>query len=270
MTIQWSLVLFTAVAGAGAWLFACIGISEFKGMGKSTAWVGSLVALILVIIGGFASLSHLSHPERVFGALGHPTSGIFTEALLLGLVAVCVIVYMILLKREVSQSVRKAVAVIGIVLAVVFTFACGSSYMMASRGTWNSIALPLGYLGTAAASGCALYLLLCAIKKEDGETVKLAACETMVGGAAALVLALVFGFVSGAAMGSAAAVFWVAVVVCGGAAPVLSGWLVRSKSDAALTYAVIACASGIIGSVAFRAIMWMVGTAVMNCFGVSL
>lgn len=269
MAIQWSLVLFTAIAGAGAWLFACVGVSEFKAFGAKVAWPASIVALVLLVFGGFASLSHLSHPERVFGALGHPTSGIFTEALLVGLTALCVIVYMVLLKRKTDEKARKVLAVAGIVLAVVFTFACGSSYMMASRATWNNVALPLGYLGAAAASGCSLYLLMCAIVKDD-DAIGFAGLAAAGAGAAATVLSLVYGCVSNAAFGSDAPVFWVAVVVCGGLVPAVCGWLARKGGDKTLAYAAIACAGGLAGSIAFRAVMWMVGTAVMNCFGITL
>ena len=34
MEIQWSLVLFTALSGAGAWLVACAGFDTFKGLAK--------------------------------------------------------------------------------------------------------------------------------------------------------------------------------------------------------------------------------------------
>ena len=40
-------------------------------------------------------------------------------------------------------------------------FASGYSYMMEARTTWNTITLPLGYLGFGAASGLSLYLLRC-------------------------------------------------------------------------------------------------------------
>ena len=80
---------------------------------------------------------------------------------------------------------------------------------------------------------------------------------------------LAFGFASGAATGDAAAIFWVALV-CGGLAPLVCGWLARSKPASAVTMATVAFAGGIIGSIAFRAVMWMVGTAVANYFGIVL
>ena len=114
-----------------------------------------------------------------------------------------------------------------------------------------------------------LYLLLAACKKESVEAVKLAGWETVIGGVLALVSGLAFGFASGAATGDAAAIFWVALV-CGGLAPLVCGWLARSKPASAVTMATVAFAGGIIGSIAFRAVMWMVGTAVANYFGIVL
>ena len=108
----------------------------------------------------------------MMAVLAHPTAGIFLEALLLGLLAVCIAVYALLVKREASSGARKALAATGIVLAVAFAFACGVSYMMTSRPVWNTVALPLAYLGTALATGAALYLVLCAALKVDEGDVK--------------------------------------------------------------------------------------------------
>lgn len=269
MEIQWSLVLFTALASCGTWLFTGVALDEIRSLTKQTNWLAALLALVLAVAGGIASVTHLSHPSRIMGVLAHPTPGIFLEALLIGLFVVCVIVYLVLLKREANAGARKAVAITAAIIGIIFSFASGYSYMMDARTTWNTITLPLGYLGFGAASGFALYMMLCAIKKESSEAIKLAGLETTLGGILTLIFGLFFGFVSGAATGSAAAIFWVAIV-CGGAAPALCGLLGRTKADNALTMAGIACAGGIIGSIAFRAVMWMVGTAVANYFGIAL
>lgn len=269
MDIQWSLVLFTAIASCGAWVSVGVAVDEVRGGTKNTNFPASIVALVLAVVGGIASVTHLSHPDRIMAVLGHPTPGIFLEALLIGLFILCVAVYLVLLKRQAGAGARKAVAVLAAVIGVVFSFASGYSYMMEARATWNTIALPLGYMGFGASSGLALYLLLAAVKKESDAAVKLAGAETVVGGVLALVCGLAFGFISGAATGDAAAVFWVAVV-CGGVVPVVCGWLGRGKPASALTLAGIAFAGGIVGSIAFRAVMWMVGTALANYFGIAL
>ena len=269
MEIQWSLVLFTAIASCGAWVSVGVAVDEMRGLTKNTNFLASVVAVVLAIVGGCVSVTHLSHPDRIMAVLGHPTPGIFLEALLIGLFIVAVAVYLILLKRGAGAGARKAMAVIAAVIGIVFSFASGYSYMMEARATWNTIALPLGYLGFGAASGLGLYLLLAAVKKESAEAVKLAGLETAIGGVLALASGLAFGFASGAVAGDSAAIFWVSVV-CGGAAPIVCGWLARSKPASAVALAGVAFAGGIIGSIAFRAVMWMVGTAVANYFGIAL
>ena len=263
MDIQWSLVLFTAIASCGTWVSVGVAVDELRGLTQRTNLTASALALVLAVVGGIASVTHLSHPDRIMAVLSHPTPGIFLEALLIGLFIAAVAVYVILLKRDASAGARKAVAVLAAVIGIVFSFASGYSYMMEARATWNTIALPLGYMGLS------LYLLLAACKKESVEAVKLAGWETVIGGVLALVSGLAFGFASGAATGDAAAIFWVALV-CGGLAPLVCGWLARSKPASAVTMATVAFAGGIIGSIAFRAVMWMVGTAVANYFGIVL
>ena len=269
MDIQWSLVLFTAIASCGTWVSVGVAVDELRGLTQRTNLVASVLALVLAVVGGIASVTHLSHPDRIMAVLSHPTAGIFLEALLIGLFIAAVAVYVILLKRDASAGARKAVAVLAAVIGIVFSFASGYSYMMEARTTWNTIALPLGYMGFGAASGLSLYLLLAACKKESVEAVKLAGWETVIGGVLALVSGLAFGFASGAATGDAAAIFWVALV-CGGLAPLVCGWLARSKPASAVTMATVSFAGGISGSIAFRAVMWMVGTAVANYFGIVL
>ena len=262
MTIQWSLVLFTVLSGCGAGLFACTALDEFRGGAASKVRLPACaVAVALLVVGGI---------DRIMAVLSHPTAGIFLEALLLGLLAVCIAVYALLVKREASSGARKALAATGIVLAVAFAFACGVSYMMTSRPVWNTVALPLAYLGTALATGAALYLVMCAALKVDEGDVKKAGVYAAAGGALSLVLTVAFGLVSGTAFGDQAALFWVAVVLCGSAAPAVCGVLVARKSGGALSLGVVALAGALVGSVAVRAVMWLVGTAVANYFGFAL
>ena len=257
MTIQWSLVLFTVLSGCGAGLFACTALDEFRGGAASKVRLPACaVAVALLVVGGIASATHLSHVDRMMAVLAHPTAGIFLEALLLGLLAVCIAVYALLVKREASSGARKALAATGIVLAVAFAFACGVSYMMTSRPVWNTVALPLAYLGTALATGAALYLVLCAALKVDEGDVKKAGVYAAAGGALSLVLTVAFGLVSGTAFGDQA--------------PAVCGVLVARKSGGALSLGVVALAGALVGSVAVRAVMWLVGTAVANYFGFAL
>lgn len=84
MEIQWSLVLFTAVAGCGTWASVGVAVDELRGLTERTNRLASAVALVLAVVGGIASVTHLSHPDRIMAVLGHPTPGIFLEALQIG------------------------------------------------------------------------------------------------------------------------------------------------------------------------------------------
>ena len=142
--------------------------------------------------------------------------------------------------------------------------------MMSSRPVWNTVALPLAYLGTAMASGTALYLVLCAAFKVDDGDVGGAARYAAVGGAVALVLGLAYGVASGIAFGEQAALFWAAVVLCGSAAPTACGALAARTPGSALALGAVGLAGALVGSIALRAAMWLVGVAVANYFGFAL
>ena len=197
MEIQWSLVLFTALSGAGAWLVACAGLDAFKGLAKKTVVPAVVTGIVLIIVGGIASATHLSHVDRIMAVLAHPAPGIFLEAVLLGIDVVVAVAFLVLYRRGASEGVLKGLGVVAVAMAAIFSYACGSSYMMSSQLAWNTVALPLGYLGTALAAGTALWYLLCAARREEGAALSFAATETLVGAAAALVTSLAYGLLAG-------------------------------------------------------------------------
>ena len=259
MEIQWSLVLFTALTGMGGCMFACVAVDEFLGRAKAAAFPAALVSLIIAVVGGLASVTHLSHPDRIMGALSHPTSGIFTEALLVGCLCVCVVVYLVLLKREVGAGARKVVAVIGAVFGVLLSFMAGESYLMEARPNWCSQLLPLGYLLTAVPEGIAAYLVVVAAKAKDAD------------------VALLIGGVLGAA-GAAAYVLWagpadgvqwalLAVAVIGaGVVPAVCGALAGKNPGSLMAAAGGSVACAFVGAVSYRCIMWLITVPIANLF----
>ncbi|MEC4273722.1 DmsC/YnfH family molybdoenzyme membrane anchor subunit [Adlercreutzia sp. R25] len=270
MEIQWSLVLFTALSGAGAWLVACAGLDAFKGLAKKTVVPAVIVGIVLIVVGGIASATHLSHVDRIMAVLAHPAPGIFLEALLLGIDVVVAAVFLVLYKRNASEGVLKGLGIAAVAMAAIFSYACGSSYMMSSQLAWNTIALPLGYLGTALAAGTALWYLLCAVLKEEAAALSFAATETLVGAAVALVTSLAYGLMAGIVGGDSAILFWVGVVICGGVVPLACGVVGMKKTDGALSLAIVAVVGAFIGSVAYRVLMWTASIALMSLFGVSI
>lgn len=167
MNIQWSLVLFTALTGTAGWMFACIFFAQVKGYEQKSQFKASLVATILGIAGGIASVTHLSHPEHIMNVLGHPTEGVFLEAVLTGIMCLAGIVYLFLqYKKTESKSALTFWSCIAAVFGVALSFAAGHSYMMADIPAWNTLLLPIGYVATAIPCGAATYLLV-ADKEED-------------------------------------------------------------------------------------------------------
>lgn len=270
MEIQWSLVLFTALSGAGAWLVACAGLDAFRGLARKTVVPAVICGIALIIVGGIASATHLSHVDRIMAVLAHPAPGIFLEALLLGIDVVVAAVFLVLYKREASAGALKVLGVVAVAMAAIFSYSCGSSYMMSSQLAWNTVALPLGYLGGAMASGTALWYVLCAVRREDAQALSFAALETLVGSVAALVTALVYGAASGVMGGDASVLFWLGVVICGGVAPLACAVTGLKKTEGALPLAVVAAAGALIGSVAYRVLMWTASVALMSLFGVGI
>lgn len=264
MAIQWSLVLFTVLTGAGGWMLACVAIDEFAGKTRTVNKLAVVVAAVVACLGGVASVTHLSHPEHIMGALSHPTSGIFTEAALTGLMAVCAVVYFVLLVRGASAGARKVFAVLGAVFGVLLSFMAGESYMMSSQLAWNTPLLPLGYAGTAMPLGVALYLALAA-RDEQADT-SLYAKLLLVGGALAAVTAAAYGAASGAGADQAL-LLWGLAVVIGGVAPAALGAAAIKKPEQAFTVACAAAVCALVGATAYRCVMWLASVVVNNFFG---
>ncbi|WP_172623421.1 DmsC/YnfH family molybdoenzyme membrane anchor subunit [Arabiibacter massiliensis] len=265
MDIQWSLVLFTALTGLGGWLFFFVCLNVFTRKTDKGALVGAVASFALLAVGGLASVTHLSHPDRMLGALQHPTSGIFTEAVLVGLLAIVIAAFAVMVKRGIDGGALKAVAAIGMALGVLMSFMAGQSYLMSAIAAWNTELLPLGYLSTAAASGASAYLALIAVQKADDKALSFAGLTTLVAGAVSLVAVIAYGAASGAFAGEGTLL--VAAAVCGGALPAACGAFAWKKVDKALTWGAVALVVAIAGSVAFRCAMWVVGAGLYDFFG---
>lgn len=264
MTIQWSLVLFTALTGIGGWTFVCVAADEFLGRAKTAAFPAAVVAFALSAVGGLASVTHLSHPDRIMGALGHPTSGIFTEAVLVGCVCVFVAIYLVMLKRGASDGARKAVAVIGAVFGVLISFMAGESYLMSSRPNWDTQLLPLGYMLTAMPGGIACYLAVAAAKAKEAKLDQYAKA-LLVAGVLGVLGTVAFAVAAGQSDGSALG-FAAASAVLAGVVPAIVGALLPKKPQQAMTLAVAALACAAVGIVCYRCLMWVVSEPVSNLF----
>lgn len=265
METQWSLVLFTVLTGAAGWTLGCVAVDEFIRKTKNdTNFVAAIVAIVMAALGGIASVTHLSHPENMLAALNHPTSGIFTEALLVGLTALFALVYLVVLKRAAGDAARKIFAVLAALFGIVLAFAAGASYMMAAQLMWNTPLLPLAYGGTAMPLGVAVYLLIAQARGE--QELKTFQLLLMVGGAVAAITGLFYGMATGAAAHEPL-LLWGLVVIIGGVAPALCGWFASKQPASALVLYVVATVAAFIGCAALRCVMWATSTVVNNFFG---
>ncbi|RDB71798.1 dimethyl sulfoxide reductase anchor subunit family protein [Eggerthella sinensis] len=267
MDIQWSLVIFTVLTGLGGWLFFFVGLNVLLGKTDKGAFAGTVAALALAIVGGCASVTHLSHPDRMLGALQHPTSGIFTEAVLVGLLCITLVAFLVMLKRSIAGTPLKAVAIVGMTLGVLMSFMAGQSYLMDAIAAWNTELLPLGYLGTAAAAGAAAYLMLIAAQKADESAVSFFGLMTLVAGAVSLVTTVAYGAMAGVFAGSTALVYAGGAVLCGSVVPLVFGALAWKRPGNALVAGLVALAGALVGSCAFRCAMWLLGAGLYDFFG---
>ena len=255
MAIQWSLVLFTVLTGIAGWMFAGVAFDSLRGKNQPKAFFAGLIALIVMAVGGIASVTHLSHPDRMLAALSHPTSGIFVEAVLVGLAGVCMIVFIILAKRGASAGAQKVFAVLGAIFGIVLSFMAGSSYMMSSTSTWNTVLLPIGYLCTSIPGGLGAYLAV--VGAGDRDSARLLSIGTIVGGVLAAIASLAYVAVTGFPA-SAMAPLWAGCVLCGGVVPVVCGVMGMKTPERTATFGVVTLVGGLVGSACFRVIMWQV------------
>lgn len=262
MEIQWSLVLFTALTGTAGLSMLCVAVNEFKGIAAKAALPAAVTAFVVAAVGGCASITHLSHPDRVFGALGHPTSGIFVEMVLIMLTLLCVAAFIVALKKG-AAGARKGLAAGAAVFGILLAFFAGSSYMMPSHPGWDTILLPISYLATVLPAGFGLYALVCAVFKE--EPGKLTGTLLVAGGVVAAVGAVAF-VAAGGAIADAALLLVVGCVVCGGVLPAVGGWMLGKKPEQAMVAGILGCFGGLVGACCLRVIMWMTATPVEDFF----
>lgn len=279
---EWALVFFTTFVALGAGTFVAIGASEWRAGNTADTAIrlqGGILAIVALAVGGFASVLHLGHVDRIFGALEHPTSGIFTEAVMMGLTGLCVVAYLIAIRKNASGQVRKGIVIVGAVLALLLAFAVGNSYVIPARPAWDSLTLPLVYLGSAVVLGCFGYHVLDA-RKAGASTTGIMA--KVIPGALGLQAVLIVAYlthlatapypnatrsVSRVLMGDLALLFWGGIVLVGLVAPaMLVALKKKTEKIPPFVIAVIGLACVFVGALAFRLMMFSLGTSVWHFF----
>ena len=142
MEIQWPLLIFSVLLGVTSGSFVFLAVGELRGKFREVRFSGALIALICLAVGGCVSVLHMGHPERATHLLGNLGSGLSKELFVVAIMGVIALVYLVLAKKD-YPGVSKVFGVLGGIVGLVLPFVAGSSYLIAARPAWDSIALPL-------------------------------------------------------------------------------------------------------------------------------
>lgn len=211
-------------------MLACVAADHFIKRTTKSNSLAIVVGFCIVVLGGLASVLHLSHPENILEALNRPQSGIFTEAVLTGLTAAMCFIYWVVDKKSDNEIARKVFAIAAALFGVILSYSAGASYIMASQPTWNTILLPIGFVGVAIPLGVSIYLLIAYIKGESN--IKCYQQALAVGGVIALVTSLLYALTSGAFHG-AGIVCCVSAIVFSGVCCAVLGYLLSKNGKPA-------------------------------------
>lgn len=242
MAVQWPLLIFSVLLGASSGIMVFLGIGEVKGRFKAVRFPLALIALILLALGGIASVFHLGHADRAFYILGNLNSGLSRELFAVGFLGIVTLVYMVLARKD-YPGPSKVFGILGLIGGIVLPVVAGSSLMMPARPAWDSFTLPLMYLGTGLGMGFVLsaaYVYLKGSADERRFAFQLAGIGILCSIATSLfyivwIAMAPFGdptrSLARLAAGDLALSFWLCVVLVGMVAPAALYFLVRKDAE---------------------------------------
>lgn len=286
MEIQWPLLIFSVLLGVTSGSFVFLAVGELRGKFREVRFSGALIALICLAVGGCVSVLHMGHPERATHLLGNLGSGLSKELFVVAIMGIIALVYLVLAKKD-YPGVSKVFGVLGGIVRLVLPFVAGSSYLIAARLAWDSVALPLMFLGAGLALGMTLMAGLVLLRgkaaEEGGFALKLALAGVIIMAVTTVAYVVWIAIapyqaptrsVDRLISGDLAVMFWAGVVVIGIVVPVALAVLacVQATKGAGGTGSVApkqlamylfgACACTAVGAVVIRIIMYAVGTSV--------
>lgn len=274
MAIEWPLVLFSLLAGAGGCMFSYVGLSELLGTVKGQRFKLTVIALVITIVGGFCSVAHLAAPQNVMAAVWNlgSFSGISVELMLIGVACIVMVAYLVVLKRGANATALKVLGVLGIVAGLALGFFTGHGYVIEAQTAWNTEVLPLAYLGTSLAMGAFAYLTCAVALKADAADMERAGAAVCVGAlAGALASAAYIVAVGFDHAAEAGVVLWAGIVACGIVITAICGVMAALKKNVggALAVPVVGLVAAFIGGLALRCFMWIMGGGFLTLFAVA-
>lgn len=279
MEASWTLITFTLLTGLGMGVFAFVAISEWLGKAERIRLPGVAISLVALAVGGGVSFLHVGHPERVANVLGNLQSRISQELILIVVVTLLIMLYgLALLTGFLTVTGRKILAGIGLVGAILLAAWGGWMYYLPARPAWHTILWPLMYTASAAAMGIFSMYIWALVTKEDANLIRginQAAVITLALQVLLVVVYLVylaltrFPHESRSPLrllaGDLALTFWIGIVLLGLLVPlILTTWhrLRKQPFRPSLMVTVLGFACVIIGGVAMRSLMYLVGTSI--------
>ncbi|MDR0308805.1 MAG: dimethyl sulfoxide reductase anchor subunit [Coriobacteriales bacterium] len=269
MAIQWTLVLFTLLAGSGAGLLAFAGFGEFFNTEKKTRFVSIIVALILLVVGGIFSILHLGHPSNVMSAAANlgSFSPISLELIFLILTALVALIYLFVVNR--NGAAGKVLGVLGILVGIAFMYVSGHGYeVITARPAWNNPMLSLSYLMTSLTLGGFLFLMFMAIFKDEEAALKRISIVVLIVAILETIALVIYGAMAQAHLAAGMLPFWIGAMAIGGAIAALLAIVVVVKKSKPMIY--IGVLAVLAGGICFRVAMWLAGSAFLpNLFDIS-
>lgn len=283
MEIQWPLLAFSVLLGISSGCFVFLAIGEPTGRFKNVRFQGSLVAFACLALGGIASVFHLGHPDRATHLLGNMASGLTKEIFIVANMGILALIYLVLTRKDYPMA-SKVTGVLAGIAGIVLPVVAGASYLMAARPAWDSVTLPLMYLGGGLGMGT-LFMAALVYLKGDAKADGPFGLKIALGGVVALVVTSIayVGWIAVAPhqdetrsldrllSGDLAPLFWLGVVIVGLALVVALLVLAQTKASKAAaandvqsvaTMLFAACACSVVGAVTLRVIMYTVGSSV--------
>jgi anaerobic dimethyl sulfoxide reductase subunit C (anchor subunit) len=159
---EWPLIIFTILIqlAVGSWL-VLFAIRLLASRQLAPELIDSLtrpamIGIVLVlVIGVFAAVLHLSHPFRTFRAIANlGSSGLSREMLLGVLFGLTVCLYAVMEWVQLGLSAAQAIiAVFAVLNGVALVYTVSRSYMLRTVPAWNTPATPISFFTTAVLLG---------------------------------------------------------------------------------------------------------------------